>query len=133
MLIIAFLSNRGARRTRARPNIALEPTAYSFGFAYASGGGSPRALGPYTSCTQAGMARQEHQDRTGEDHHPKTEGSRQHTPRQKGQDKALKTKRPRPMTAVLPAHPAGRARASTGGAQQAANTGPNTYEDSLCQ
>ncbi len=27
------------------PNKALEPTAYSFGFAYASGGGSPPALG----------------------------------------------------------------------------------------
>jgi hypothetical protein len=27
------------------PNLALEPTAYSFGFAYASGGGSPRAFG----------------------------------------------------------------------------------------
>jgi hypothetical protein len=27
------------------PNKALEPTASSFGFAYASGGGSPRALG----------------------------------------------------------------------------------------
>ena len=29
------------------PNIALEPTAYSFGYAYASGGGSPRALGAF--------------------------------------------------------------------------------------
>ena len=27
------------------PNNALEPTASSFGFAYASGGGSPRAFG----------------------------------------------------------------------------------------
>jgi hypothetical protein len=27
------------------PNKALEPTASSFGFAYASGGGSPRAFG----------------------------------------------------------------------------------------
>jgi hypothetical protein len=27
------------------PNKALEPTAYSFGFAYASGGGSPPAFG----------------------------------------------------------------------------------------
>jgi hypothetical protein len=29
------------------PNKALEPTASSFGFAYASGGGSPRAFGVY--------------------------------------------------------------------------------------
>jgi hypothetical protein len=28
-----------------QPNQALEPTASSFGFAYASGGGSPPALG----------------------------------------------------------------------------------------
>jgi hypothetical protein len=28
---------------------ALEPTAYSFGFAYASGGGSPRALCQHTT------------------------------------------------------------------------------------
>jgi hypothetical protein len=33
---------------QAGPNIALEPTAYGFGFAYASGGGSPRALGVNT-------------------------------------------------------------------------------------
>jgi hypothetical protein len=32
----------------AAPNQALEPTASSFGFAYASGGGSPRALCLYT-------------------------------------------------------------------------------------
>jgi hypothetical protein len=30
---------------RNQPNHALEPTASSFGFAYASGGGSPRAFG----------------------------------------------------------------------------------------
>jgi hypothetical protein len=37
----------GTKRAQAQagPNKALEPTAYSFGFAYASGGGSPRALG----------------------------------------------------------------------------------------
>ena len=27
------------------PNLAVEPTAYSFGYAYAFGGGSPRAFG----------------------------------------------------------------------------------------
>jgi putative ABC transport system substrate-binding protein len=31
--------------TKTASNFALEPTAYSFGFAYTSGGGSPRALG----------------------------------------------------------------------------------------
>jgi hypothetical protein len=32
-------------RTHTAPNQALEPTAYSFGFAYAFGGGSLPALG----------------------------------------------------------------------------------------
>jgi hypothetical protein len=37
-------AQRNARRCGGH-NKALEPTAYSFGFAYASGGGSPPALG----------------------------------------------------------------------------------------
>ena len=39
-------SGKGGPRsyTLAAPNQALEPTAYSFGFAYASGGGSLPAL-----------------------------------------------------------------------------------------
>ena len=38
------------------PNKALEPTAYSFGFAYASGGGSPRAFGIPRSGLKGGAA-----------------------------------------------------------------------------
>jgi hypothetical protein len=39
------------------PNNALEPTAYSFGFAYAFGGGSPRAFGSIFSFLLKGGSR----------------------------------------------------------------------------
>jgi hypothetical protein len=45
-----------------QPNQALEPTAYSFGFASASGGGSPPAFG-FHGKKQVGMRR------TRGDHH----------------------------------------------------------------
>jgi len=42
---VQFLAVARLYQRHNPPNIALEPTAYSFGFAYASGGGSPLAFG----------------------------------------------------------------------------------------
>jgi hypothetical protein len=42
---VVELNEPGIPLAETAPNIALEPTASSFGFAYAFGGGSPPAFG----------------------------------------------------------------------------------------